>query len=490
MFNCLRKSVFSLVSASVLLVACGGEGQAPQSSAPPPVPDASTVLANVSSALGSSDLTSITYEGYAWRIRNSFRQTRTASPPWIERDEITGYVKTLDLAGTRSLARGETFAQNLFFDPRVAGAFIQNINAESNWAQQLEFWLTPWGFLEGAGRYGASVSRTSMNGNNYTVLSWTTPDSVRAPSGLAYTVNGYINERNQISSVETWVEDAFMGDLHVRNVYRDYENMNGLMVPRTMEQYRAGGAVFGVHIRNGAANPADLAQLLTPPAAPAGPGFAGAPPAPQREPIEQLSDGVYLIHDGYVALVNEFADYVTVFEAGQSEARGETILERVRSITDKPIRYLVISHPHADHTAGVVPFVREGITILTHESNVEFLRMGLSTPRTLLGQETLNPQIQGVGSLMVLEDESGMRLELHHVPNRHSEGTLVAYMPDQLLFQADFTLPLGGAQANPFVQALARYVADNGLQFEDYLAVHAAAVPQTMADLMQALPAQ
>ena len=78
-----------------------------------------------------------------------------------------------------------------------------------------------------------------------------------------------------------------------------------------------------------------------------------------------------------------------------------------------------------------------------------------------------------------------MRLELRHIPNRHSDGMLVAFLPTQrVLFQADFTLPQGGAAANPFVVSLAEYVRDSALDFDRYLAVHAAAVPQTKADLM------
>ncbi len=62
---------------------------------------------------------------------------------------------------------------------------------------------------------------------------------------------------------------------------------------------------------------------------------------------------------------------------------------------------------------------------------------------------------------------------------------LVAILPRQgILFQADFTLPQPGAEANPFVVTLAQYVAEADPQFERYLAVHAAQVPQTKADLL------
>jgi len=181
----------------------------------------------------------------------------------------------------------------------------------------------------------------------------------------------------------------------------------------------------------------------------------------------------------------EFSDHIVVLESGQSEARGEQILAEVKAaVPGKPIRYVVNSHPHSDHTAGLIPFVREGATIVTHANNVDFLEMALSTPRTLLGEESMNPQFMGIEGVGVLEDDT-MRIDLHSVPNLHTDGMLVPVLPQQgIMFQADFTLPVAGAQANPFVVTLANYVADNDVQFEQYIAVHAAATPQTRADLL------
>jgi glyoxylase-like metal-dependent hydrolase (beta-lactamase superfamily II) len=397
---------------------------------------------------------------------------------------LTNYVRTIDLTQPASLATADTFAQNLFLEPAVAGTYAQNIPADQTaWGQQLEIWLTPWGFLQGAQDNGAEVGTQTLDGTPYTVLTWMSPETQTSPSGLRYTVKGYVNGRNLIERVETWVEDAFMGDMHVVAVYSDYTDFDGLMVPATMEQQRGGGGIFGVTVTAASANPANLAALMTPPESSGG-GFppGGPPPA---ELVEQLAEGVYLIVGGYVALVAEFEDHVLVFEGGQSEARGQQIVDEVKRVSPgKPIRYVVNSHPHSDHTAGLVPFVREGATIITHANNVDFLNMALSTPRTLLGEPTLSPRFEGVEGVTVYEDAT-RRVELHHIPNLHSDGTLVAFLPEErVLFQADFTLPQAGADANPFVVDLASYVAESGLDFDRYLAVHAAQVPQTKADLL------
>jgi glyoxylase-like metal-dependent hydrolase (beta-lactamase superfamily II) len=331
------------------------------------------------------------------------------------------------------------------------------------------------------------MSTASLAGTDYRVLSWMSPAGQTSPSGMRYTVNGYINDANQIARTETWVEHPFMGDFHIIQVYSNYQDFGGLMVPTTIEQQRGGGGVFGISVNAASANPANLTALMTPPASGGG-GFGGGGGAPPTDIVEQLDDGVWLITGGYVALVAEFSDHLLVFEGGQPEARGVQIIEAIKAeLPAKPIRYIVNSHPHSDHTGGLVPFIREGATLVTHANNVEFLEMALSTPRTLLGEPNLNPQLEGVQGVGVYEDDT-MRVELHSVPNGHSDGMLVAVLPAQgVLFQADFTLPQGGAAANPFVVTLAEYVAANDVQFDRYLAVHAAQVPQTRADLLAAI---
>jgi hypothetical protein len=89
---------------------------------------------------------------------------------------------------------------------------------------------------------------------------------VKAPSGQAYRVIGYINDQQLIDRVETWVEHDMFGDLHVDTAYRDYKDFGGLKVPTKIVQKRGGWTFFEVSIADARANPPDLAQRLQPPA--------------------------------------------------------------------------------------------------------------------------------------------------------------------------------------------------------------------------------
>ena len=168
---------------------------------------------------------------------------------------------------------------------------------------------------------------------------------------------------------------------------------------------------------------------------------------------EKLGDGLYRLTTGpgsYDSVIVEFKDYIMMLEAGQSEARGLAyIAETKKLIPNKPIRYVMNTHPHSDHTGGLPVLVAEGATIITQKNNEEFLEKALNTPRTLLN-DTLakNPKkakIEAVAEKKVYSD--GTRtVEMYHVsPVPHSNGLMIAYIPkEKILFQGDFSLPARG----------------------------------------------
>jgi hypothetical protein len=138
-------------------------------------------------------------------------QTPHADAPWPYRDEITNYRRAIDFRRPASLAQGDTFSQSLFLEPATAGTYSESISADdTDWTSRLEIYLTPWGFLDGAANSGVEISSGKLDGVEYRILSWQSSDEQTAPSGMHYTVNGYINDDNLIAGVETWVEDPFM----------------------------------------------------------------------------------------------------------------------------------------------------------------------------------------------------------------------------------------------------------------------------------------
>jgi glyoxylase-like metal-dependent hydrolase (beta-lactamase superfamily II) len=463
--------------------------------------DAAAVIAGVSKTMGVEGVGSITYSGTAADI--NFLQSRNIDRPPLR--PITGYTRTLNLQEIGSRATGATNNQGLFGGAPVPGTFNQGITpTNAAWAQQMDYWITPWGFLKGAAANKATV-RSARGGQ---VITWSPP--MKAPSGASYVVNGYVNSRNLIDRVETWVEDAMLGDMHVEATYSEYKDFGSLKVPGRIVQKRGGFTFFDVTVADAKANPENLTALLAGPPPPAGrgggapggapaggraggPGGAAAEPPP---PSTKLADGVYRINGAYNALAVEFEDYIVVVEAGQNVARGQAIVDEVKKIfPSKPIRYVVNSHPHSDHAGGLAPLVSEGATIVTHNNNKEFFERAFSAPRTLVGDNLAKtrrkPKVEGVGARRVFKDDNHS-LELHYITDTdiekvHSDGILVAYLPkEKILFQADFTLPAAGAKPNPFVQSLGENMGRLKLDFDTYLSVHNTPLQQTRKDLMTA----
>jgi glyoxylase-like metal-dependent hydrolase (beta-lactamase superfamily II) len=212
---------------------------------------------------------------------------------------------------------------------------------------------------------------------------------------------------------------------------------------------------------------------------------------------EKLGEGIYRLTTGagsYDSLIVDFKDHIMMLEAGQSEARALAyIAEAKKLIPNKPIRFVMNTHPHSDHTGGLPALVAEGATIVTHKNNATFFEKALNTPRTLLN-DTLakNPKkaaVDPVGDKKVYTDGS-KTVEMYHIyPAPHSNGLMVAYFPkEKILFQGDFSLPAAGQPGNDHVKALVPALEKLKLtDFDRYINVHTSNAPQTKAELWKAV---
>jgi glyoxylase-like metal-dependent hydrolase (beta-lactamase superfamily II) len=122
-----------------------------------------------------------------------------------------------------------------------------------------------------------------------------------------------------------------------------------------------------------------LAQLLF--VATLGAGIANANPFEYK--WQQLAPGVWagiredpfeLPQEGNTVFVVT-DEGVVLFDAGGSPAMGESIVAKVRSLTDKPITHVVISHWHGDHMRGLqaIKAAFPKVQIFTHPHTREFI---------------------------------------------------------------------------------------------------------------------
>lgn len=105
------------------------------------------------------------------------------------------------------------------------------------------------------------------------------------------------------------------------------------------------------------------------------------PPDNASRPLTHvaIAPGLWRISTG--TTVVEFADHLVLFELGVNPDAARAVLAYARNLAPgKPIRYLVASHNHFDHTAGIRQAVAEGITIIQRPSTLQQLREAVERP--------------------------------------------------------------------------------------------------------------
>lgn len=411
-------------------------------SSAPVAQDAAAVVSAASKAMGVDALKTAQYSATGYDF--ALGQAPNASSPW-PKFLNKSYTRTIDFAVPASrVDRVRVQAEN---PPRgggqqpIVGEQKQGqaivVKADTPWPQQLELWMLPHGFLRAAARKTTTLESKTVNGKRYRVVSFIGDNKAK--------VNGYISEQNLVDRVETWIDNAFLGDMHVEAIYDRYRSEGGVQFPMHIVQTQGGHPVFDLSL-------ADV--RLNVPVTIEAPAATAPPPAPATQ-TEKLGEGMYLITGGYAVLAAEFRDHVVLLESGQNEARGLAVIAEAKKLfPNKPIRYVVNTHSHIDHSSGLRAFVAEGITIMTHQSNKAYLERVLSAPHTLNPDRAQlagkKPVVEGVGDKKVLTDGTHT-VELHRLESfGHHDGMLVAYLPkEKILFEADAYNPQAATATPP-----------------------------------------
>lgn len=169
------------------------------------------------------------------------------------------------------------------------------------------------------------------------------------------------------------------------------------------------------------------------------------------EVLEILADGVYALTAGGDPTVGaiEADDFLICFEARATPYMAGRWLDQLRHHTDKPVRYLVLSHYHAVRTLGATAF--DADVIVAHVNTRELIaERGMEDwaseagrmPRLFQGAEGIAgltwPTVTFTDRMTI--DLGGDRgsVVLAYLGRGHTRGDIVAWMPEQrILFAGD-----------------------------------------------------
>jgi glyoxylase-like metal-dependent hydrolase (beta-lactamase superfamily II) len=301
-----------------------------------------------------------------------------------------------------------------------------------------QIWLTPHGFLIGAmNAKSASVSPQTVGGKKYQVVSWTGPNDQK--------ITGYIGEDNMVAKVETMMDHPMYGDEHVVRTYDYYEYRDGIQFPAHLVEIittpaLTGAKALGLELFVTSVKPNATMDLSIPQ------GVRDTPvPPPATVMTQKIGDGIwYLAGQNDCSLVVEFKDFITLVEGPLNDARSLALIAEIKKLVpNKPIRYVINTHPHVDHTGGVRTFAAVGSTIITQQANVAFIEALMKTPHTIIPdtlQKTPNAKYEVEGVQETREITDGARkLEIYHMRgNLHSSAMLMTYLPkEKILTEGD-----------------------------------------------------
>lgn len=342
--------------------------------------------------------------------------------------------------------------------------------------RRLAFWSTPQGFVKAA---LANNATTRAAGGN---------TEVSFMVDKKYRMTGTINAAGDVLSVRTTVPNPVFGDMAVDTTYSGYKDFGGIRFPAQITQTQGGQPAFDIAVSAVTLNP--VVSVIIPPSV----YMAPAGGAPITVTSQEVAPGVFYLTGGshHSMAINQ-RDHIVIVDLPLSIARGEAVIAKAKElIPNKPVRYVINTHVHFDHSSGLRAGVAEGATIVTHSSNQAFFSRALGTRATLVPDKaTGRPvRVQGVGATWSMTDGT-RRIETYQITNNnHNLGFLMVYLPaEKLLFEADAYTP-GAANAPlptapvPNAQALADNLTRLKLDVGQILPAHGPRAA-SMADLNQ-----
>ncbi len=128
--------------------------------------------------------------------------------------------------------------------------------------------------------------------------------------------------------------------------------------------------------------------------------------------------------DGIVIVDDQFAPLADKIQAALKELK----------ITDKPVRFVINTHYHGDHTGGNEPFNNAGSTVIAHDNVRKRLETGGTAGNGGSIKMDVNPAPKAALPIITFEHDvtvhlNGEDIRALHFPSGHTDGDSIIFFP-------------------------------------------------------------
>jgi glyoxylase-like metal-dependent hydrolase (beta-lactamase superfamily II) len=178
------------------------------------------------------------------------------------------------------------------------------------------------------------------------------------------------------------------------------------------------------------------------------------PPGGSFKLVELAPNVQHVQGGGANNLIVNLKDGILVVDAPVDEGQSRWVIDAAKAkYPGKPIKYLVLSHHHMDHTGGMRAFAAEGATVIVPAPDKAYFEQVISRPHTLepdAEEKAMKPAaVEEVKDTLTIKDDT-VEIRLYNIPNPHVEGMLIAHVvKDNILWVTDLVSPRGPITRSP-----------------------------------------
>jgi glyoxylase-like metal-dependent hydrolase (beta-lactamase superfamily II) len=209
--------------------------------------------------------------------------------------------------------------------------------------------------------------------------------------------------------------------------------------------------------------------------------------------LVELAPNVQMVQGGGANnLIVNMKDGIAVFDAPTDAGQSKWVIDAAKAkYPGKPIKYLVLTHHHMDHTGGTRAYAAEGATVIVPAPDKAYFEQVIKAPHTLepdAQQKAMKPaNVQEVKDSMSLKDDT-VEINLYNLPNPHVDGMLVMHVvKDNIVWVTDLVSPRGPVGRNPGTVAFGDALRNHNITGATIAGGHGTTAKQ--ADIASALAA-